>query len=359
MNPEEIKPVALTAPTRKARTWFYPWLGLLFGVLSGIFIGHPLAMLGYNFFNYINLGSPLNVTGAFLQSFNWHMWPMILIFAVFGGVVWGFIGLILQHLRESRVRLETLHQEFELQVATLRHHYKNLAIGIHGFAARIRKKLLILDKTWRTCLVEGECPSYDSLRPRLESLDNHVVVLEQAAHRLTDTLEQELLFLNALTSSALPAVASDFYPFLKHCVDDLVELRFRAKKIRVEINGQPAASCRDSLIFPFEPHTMEVILENILANAMRYGDQIHIEVKDWSDRMRVEVRDNGPGLDIQELRRRLEASWERREAESTHLGLRVTIHLLAKIGGSLSAWSRPGAGAIFSIEFPKHPARVP
>jgi len=78
-----------------------------------------------------------------------------------------------------------------------------------------------------------------------------------------------------------------------------------------------------------------------------------------SDRLRLEVRDNGPGMDIQELKRHLVTSWERREAESTHLGLRVTIHLLAKIGGSISAWSRPGAGAIFSIEFPKHALRVP
>ena len=81
------------------------------------------------------------------HSFHWHMWPMMLIFAVFGGIVWGFIGFILQRLRESRLRLDTLHQEFELQVATLRHHYKNLAIGIHGFSSRIKKKLVHLDKT--------------------------------------------------------------------------------------------------------------------------------------------------------------------------------------------------------------------
>jgi signal transduction histidine kinase len=355
MNPEEIKPVILMAPTQRGKTWFYPWLGLLFGVALGIFIGHPLSMLGYNFYNFINFGTPIDVTGDLFQSFNWHMWPMIFIFAVFGGIVWGVIGLILQHLRESRLRLDTLHQEFELQVATLRHHYKNLAIGIDGFSSRIKKKLMNLDQIWRACLVEGDCPSYESLRPRLESLNNHVIVLEKAAQRLTQTLEQELLFLNALTSSALPAVPSDFYPFLKHCVDDLLELRFREKEIRVEINGQPAESCQDSLIFPFEPHTTEVILQNVLANAMRYGDQIQIAVTDLSDRLRVEVRDNGPGLDIQELRRQLAACWERREAESTHLGLRVTIHLLAKIRGSLAAWSPPGAGARFSMEFPKHP----
>ena len=85
---------------------------------------------------------------------------------------------------------------------------------------------------------------------------------------------------------------------------------------------------------------------------------IQIGVTDSGDRLRVEVRDNGPGMDIQELKRHLVTSRERREAESTHLGLQVSIHLLGKIGGRLSAWSRPGEGAMFIIEFPKHSARI-
>lgn len=358
MEPEDIKPVALVAPTRREKTWFYPWIGVIFGVALGILIGHPLSMLVHNFYEFINFGTPLDVSGNLLHSFHGHMWPMLLIFGGFGGLVWGFIGFILQRLRESRLRLDTLHQEFELQVATLRHHYKNLAIGIQGFASRIKHKLVNLDETLHDCLVEGNCPTYEGLHPRIESLDKNVAILEEAAQRLTHTLGQELLFLKALTSIALPSVPRDFYPFLIHCVDDLLGLRFREKKIQVEINGQSLQDCRDTLIFPFEPHTMEVILQNVLANAMRYGDHIQIGVEDLSERLRVEVRDNGPGTDIQELRRCLVTSKERQEAESTHLGLRVSIHLLEKIGGSLAAWSRPGAGAIFFVYFPKHHAKV-
>ncbi|MFA5112547.1 MAG: hypothetical protein WC443_14140 [Desulfobaccales bacterium] len=43
---------------------------------------------------------------------------------------------------------------------------------------------------------------------------------------------------------------------------------------------------------------------------------------------------------------------DRRE-ESTHLGLKVSLHLLAKCGGRLGAWSSPGFGATFILEFPK------
>ena len=119
---------------------------------------------------------------------------------------------------------------------------------------------------------KASAPATKNYHKEFEVLEHNVGILEEAAQRLTHTLEQELLFLKALTSSALPSVPSDFYPFLAHCVDDLVGLRFREKDLRVEINGQPLEDCRDSLVIPFEPHTMEVILQNVLANAMKYGD---------------------------------------------------------------------------------------
>ncbi len=358
MNPEEIKPVVLEAPTRRERTWFYPWIGLLFGVVSGILIAHPLAMLAYNLHECLMSGTTCDVTGALFHSFAFHMWPMMLLFSVFGGVSWGIMGFVMQRLRENRLRLNSLHQEFELQVATLRHHYKNLAIGISGFSSRIKRKLTNMDETIRRCFEQGKCPTYEDFHKDYESIEHNVDILEEAAQRLTHTLGQELLFLKALTSDALIPGRQDFFPFLIHCVDDLLGLRFREKEIRVEINGQPLENCQDTLIFPFEPHTMEVILQNVLSNAMKYGDIIQIRVADSGQSLQVEVRDNGPGMDIQELQRNLAISGERREAESTHLGLRVSIHLLGKIGGHLSAWSRPGEGGVFIIEFPKHPARI-
>jgi hypothetical protein len=119
MNPKEIKPAVTMAPTFRERTWFYPWIGLLFGVVLGIFIGHPLSMLVHDFYNSINLGTPLDVPGDLFHSFHWHMWPMILIFAAFGGLGWGFIGLILQRLQESRLRLDASHRELLKQTRYL------------------------------------------------------------------------------------------------------------------------------------------------------------------------------------------------------------------------------------------------
>ena len=119
MNPEQSEPMGLETPSSQERTWFYPWIGVLFGIAVGIFIGHPLSMLVHGFYNFINSGTPLDISGAFSHSFHLKMWPMLLIFGLFGGVVWGFIGFILQRLRESRLRVDTLNRELLKQTRHL------------------------------------------------------------------------------------------------------------------------------------------------------------------------------------------------------------------------------------------------
>ena len=113
MNPEQCEPI------RQERTWVYPWIGILFGIAVGIFIGHPLSMLVDGFYNFINSGTPLDISGAFSHSFHRHMWPMMLMFGVFGGISWGFLGFIFQRLRESRLRLDASNRQLLKQTRYL------------------------------------------------------------------------------------------------------------------------------------------------------------------------------------------------------------------------------------------------
>jgi len=228
MKPEEPRavPLELSPPPSKPRA--YPFGGLILGALAGVFLGHPIAMVVQNIQDAIIAGAPLAPLTALRHSFHIvRMWPMTLLYSVGGGMVGAFLGYVLQRQKEHEQLVKLLHQEFELQVATLRHHYKNLAIGIHGFAGRLKKKMMNLDRSWRNCLVEGKCPTYEDLHPQLESLNHNVTILEEAAQRLTHTLDQELLFLRALTSDALTPGPQDFYPFLSHCIEDLLGMRFR------------------------------------------------------------------------------------------------------------------------------------
>jgi len=98
---------------------------------------------------------------------------------------------------------------------------------------------------------------------------------------------------------------------------------------------------------------MEVILENLLSNAMKYGDHIHVNVADNAGTVQVAILDNGEEFDVDELRQLLRVPRDRRELGSTQLGLGVTLHLLEKCGGRLLVSSQPGIGSNFTLEFPK------
>jgi nitrogen-specific signal transduction histidine kinase len=70
----------------------------------------------------------------------------------------------------------------------------------------------------------------------------------------------------------------------------------------------------------------------------------------------VEVSDNGPGLEVEKLQSHLLVPADRKGSESSHLGLRVSLHLIFKTRGRLSVRSQPGAGATFILEVPKPPS---
>ncbi|MEW6386250.1 MAG: HAMP domain-containing sensor histidine kinase [Thermodesulfobacteriota bacterium] len=350
MNYESIEPVLLEPSIVRRKSGPLPWVGLLLGALAGFFILHPLAMLVRAAHDSIYSGVPFTLEPAFLHSFHRQMWPMMMLYTLLGALVGVVLGLILKRLKENRQRLDTLHQEFELQVATLRHHYKNLAIGIQGLAGRTRRKLESLEKQLQQCAIEDP-----HVHQECETMARNVEILEEASQRLTQTLGQELLFLKALTSESLVPGKRDFYPLLIHSINDLLNLRFRDKELKVEIDGESLEHCHKSLVFTFEPYTLEVVLQNILSNSMRFGDHLQVEVRDRDGWVRVEIRDNGPGLEVEKLRDRLLAPADRQTADSTHLGLKVSLHLIQKSGGRLSVWSQPGAGAAFIIELPKQP----
>jgi signal transduction histidine kinase len=304
------------------------------GAVFEVMICEPLDFALQNLFEYYFKGSPLRLGEAIIPILRPVKWPGI----TMTGIIYGSaMGYVFHLLREKKKHIQTLHREFELQVATLRHHYKNLAVGISGFAGRIKRKLEAV--------------------PNCDILENDVAILVDASQRLSHTLGEELLFLRALSSDTLTPVPQDIYPFLKHAVKDLMGLRFKEKDVIVEINGLPLEAEQLPLVFSFEPYTMEVILQNILSNAMKHGDHIRVNVGSGGAWVRVEISDNGPGLEVEKLRQRLLTPKDK-IGESTHLGLEVTMHLLEKTGGRLSAWSSPGAGAKFIIDFPKRSSRI-
>lgn len=343
-----LRETVLSAPDRtKINSMWYIGIGALIGMVINVLITEPLEWGAQNFIAIIQNQEPQSLG----QNISKYLTFPKLLSMIFIGIIYGAsLGYIYYLFRRQHYNLNVVHRDFELQVAALRHHYKNLALGIQGFSKRVAQKA---DQVSNTLEQKTEQDAdYQNLLTEFETLENSATILEDTAQRLSVALKKELAFLKALTAESPELESRDFYSFLIDCIQELLDLRFPGKDIRVEINGQPYKECRDSLEFSFEPHVMEVICQNLLSNAMTYGDRIEIRVRAAGGLLRLEIEDNGPGLQVDRLKHSLYTPAKTVAPESSRMGLKVTLHLLRKFGGNLKVKSAPGAGAIFVLEMP-------
>ena len=101
------------------------------------------------------------------------------------------------------------------------------------------------------------------------------------------------------------------------------------------------------------------MLMNLLGNAVKFtpnGGRIEVAARADGAKVRVEVRDNGTGIPLEEQRRIFEAFYRLQESgkktEGTGLGLAITQRLIELHGGELSLQSDVGHGSCFYFSLP-------
>lgn len=108
-----------------------------------------------------------------------------------------------------------------------------------------------------------------------------------------------------------------------------------------------------------DPERLSQALGNLLSNAIRYtpaGGEVQVSALPADGFLLIEVQDNGPGIDADELdiifqpfKRGKSA---RRFPEGMGLGLSIARDLVRAHGGELRLASKPGEGSRFVIEIP-------
>jgi signal transduction histidine kinase len=148
---------------------------------------------------------------------------------------------------------------------------------------------------------------------------------------------------------------------------DMALLAFRAcnfyrhkaawKKIQVNSELQP-----DCCFAWTDRVAVAVILDNLLSNALKFsenGKQIWVTVRTEQDQVICTVRDEGPGLSVEDQARlfqigvRLSNSPTGGEPTLGY-GLVIAKDLMEKLGGSIWCESQPGRGANFHVRLPAY-----
>ena len=110
-----------------------------------------------------------------------------------------------------------------------------------------------------------------------------------------------------------------------------------------------------------DPDRFLQVMANLLSNAIKHstpGSHVRLELRPAHGGVLVAVRDRGPGMAEEYLRRIFEKfsqedGTDRREKGGTGLGLYITRALVERMGGRIAVESVQGQGATFSVFLPR------
>jgi two-component system, chemotaxis family, CheB/CheR fusion protein len=184
-------------------------------------------------------------------------------------------------------------------------------------------------------------------------------------HRLDDTVStmasmlDKLLDINQLEAGIVSPAITDFP--VKHLLDELTtELTYHAATDGLDWRVVPS-----SLTVRSDPRLLEQITRNLLSNAVKYTNngKILLGCRRRGDKLRIEVRDTGPGIPELELQAIFEEFHQldnpaRERSKGLGLGLAIVQRLADLLGHNIDVRSRLGAGSVFTVEVPLGRAEV-
>jgi len=181
-------------------------------------------------------------------------------------------------------------------------------------------------------------------------------LMEQARQEVEQAREliDDVLFLGELETGR--EVVSLGRTRAKPIVEDIVA-SFAERANHAEISLEVRADSRVDL--PLRPRMLRVVLENLLANAIRYagpGSTGTVELTNPAEGPVLTVSDDGKGVEATDLPRLFERFYrgdQARTSRGTGLGLAIVKHVLLRHDAELDVMSELGNGSTFRLELPR------
>lgn len=188
-----------------------------------------------------------------------------------------------------------------------------------------------------------------------EVLQSQLDIILQSGERLLSTINSLLdlakIEANKMEVIYTPTKLNEFFPQL------LKPLRKVAEMKRLEVIE--SIQCPDQLI-PIDRRFMEMILNNLVGNAIKYSNKgvITVEIKlDKDQSLKIRIQDQGQGIS-EEFQKKMfepfeqESTGNKRMFEGTGLGLAITKNLISLLQGKIEVRSKINEGTEVKLEIP-------
>lgn len=243
----------------------------------------------------------------------------------------GRLGQVFNGMAESLASTEQNRRDF---LANVSHELKTPVASIQALAEAL----------------------HDGMVERPEKQQRYLqTIVEESLH--IDRLIRDLLDLAQLEAGELTVVPEkvDLAAFLPNELTKYEHL-LAEKQLKAAMNIPPSLPAVLA-----DAGRLSQVVANLLANAIRYspdGASVDIAVKVVYSQIAVSVADHGPGIPAADQPH----IWDRfyrvdksrsRSGGGTGLGLAITKRLVTAMGGEISVYSVPGAGATFTFTLPQ------
>lgn len=185
-----------------------------------------------------------------------------------------------------------------------------------------------------------------------ERARDHLSLAKRNASRVLDLVNQ-ILDVARLEAGQTPLRVRrlDLAAFVAESTGVFVPLaKKKAITFDVEVDGSPDDVWADPVQF-------EKVLSNLLSNAFKFtpgGGTIRVRVEDAGDRVRVSVRDSGPGIPASDLPFVFDRFQQAKKSPAlaqpgTGIGLALAREIVQLHGGEISVASEQGFGSTFQV----------
>ena len=266
------------------------------------------------------------------------------------GAVAGVLGAQLLAAHKHRKKEAAHRAALQEEQARARRSERMAEVGAMtgGLAHEIRNPLSTvgLNAALLREMIEDAGMEPDLKHRALKRLD----ALGRETDRLRDILEDFLQYAGRMNLSATPV---DMVELLQE-LDDFFHPQCDQAKVRCDLSipSEPVTVSADASL-------LKQALLNLMLNAVQVlegkeGANLQLTLTTQDGFVKIQVRDNGPGIEQERLETIFRPYWSSR-AGGTGLGLPVTRRIVEAHHGEISVQSTPGEGTCFEIVLPDAP----